>query len=161
MVCKLKSSQGLAVLISSIFIVIFRFTSKTKIRFSNNVFSGLHPNSLMFDISNPNEDLFNLKLGEPGDQGTQELSQTFLNNSIDQNCYCDMFDLVDGQDPHDETEHDHDHSETSMNPLKNSLKCRNPKNQKWIHWQNFHSLEDCQSKHCHGGGIVCFFKGRF
>ena len=117
----------------------------------------------MFDISNPNEDLFNLRLGEPGDQGTQELSQTFLNNSIDQNCYCDMFDLVDGQDPHDETEHDHDHSETSMNPLKNSLKCRNPKSKtnKWMDWQNYHSLEDCQSKHCHGGGIICFFKGMF
>ena len=116
----------------------------------------------MFDISKPNEE-FTLRLGEPGDLGTWEFSPTFLNNSIDQNCYCDMFDLVDGQDPHDETEHDHDHLETSMNPLKNSLKCRNPKfkTNKWIDWQNFHSLEDCQSKHCHGGGIVCFFKGRF
>ena len=144
MVCKLKSSQGFAVLIYLIFIVIFRFTSKTNITFSNNAFSGLHPNSLMFDTSKPNEE-FTLRLGEPGDLGTWEFSPTFLNNSIDQNCYCDMFDLVDGQDPHDETEHDH--SETSMNPLKNSLKCRNPKNQKWIGWKKFHSLEDCQSKH--------------
>ena len=63
MVCKLKSSQGFAVLIYLIFIVIFRFTSKTNITFSNNAFSGLHPNSLMFDISNPNEE-FTIRLGE-------------------------------------------------------------------------------------------------
>ena len=114
----------------------------------------------MFDISKPNEK-FTLRFGEPGDRGTRELSQVFKNNSIDQKCYCDMFELVDGKDPQNETEHDH--SETSMNPLKNSLKCRNPKSKtnKWMDWQNYHSWEDCQSKHCHGGGIICFFKGMF
>ena len=82
-----------------------------------------------------------------------------------------MFDLVDGLDPHDEIGHDHhhhhhhdhhhDHSELSMNPLKNSIKCRNPKSKtdKWIDWYHYHSLKDCQSKHCHGDGH-CVFKSK-